>query len=268
MPLLLKDRCIGVFDLESPELDAFNKTRRRDSHAARQPSGGRDRERAALRGDQGQRGPHREGAAVCAARAGGAAAGGAAEAPARRGRRGALRARPRARRRSARLSVARANSLVVAVGRRLGKGVPAALYSAFAGELVRRRTFRRRYTPERATPAGVLASVNSILHERSLEEYYCTLCYVFFDFKRRVVMLANSGLPYPDPLPGRHLRADRAARHAARLVCRVDVRRSVVRVECRGFVRAVLGRCLRGVRRARARVRRRAAARCRARASH
>ena len=26
IPLLLKDRCIGVFDLESPELDAFNKS--------------------------------------------------------------------------------------------------------------------------------------------------------------------------------------------------------------------------------------------------
>jgi sigma-B regulation protein RsbU (phosphoserine phosphatase) len=25
IPLLVKDRCIGVFDLESPELDAFNK---------------------------------------------------------------------------------------------------------------------------------------------------------------------------------------------------------------------------------------------------
>ena len=25
IPLLLKDRCIGVFDLESPELDAFKK---------------------------------------------------------------------------------------------------------------------------------------------------------------------------------------------------------------------------------------------------
>src|SRR6202043_1148373 len=25
IPLLLKDRCIGVFDLECPELDAFNK---------------------------------------------------------------------------------------------------------------------------------------------------------------------------------------------------------------------------------------------------
>jgi sigma-B regulation protein RsbU (phosphoserine phosphatase) len=43
----------------------------------------------------------------------------------------------------------------------------------------------------------VLGSVNSILHERGLEEYYCTLCYAFFDFKRRQVLLANSGLPYP-----------------------------------------------------------------------
>ena len=25
VPMLLKDRCIGVFDLESPELDAFSK---------------------------------------------------------------------------------------------------------------------------------------------------------------------------------------------------------------------------------------------------
>ena len=33
------------------------------------------------------------------------------------------------------------NSLVIAVGDVSGKGVPAALYSAFAGELVRSRTF-------------------------------------------------------------------------------------------------------------------------------
>ncbi len=89
------------------------------------------------------------------------------------------------------------HSLVVAVGDVSGKGVPAALYSAFAGELVRSRTFRRRYAPERFSPAGVLASMNTILHERQLEEYYCTLCYAVFDFKRRTVVLANSGLPYP-----------------------------------------------------------------------
>ena len=27
--------------------------------------------------------------------------------------------------------------------------------------------------------------MNRILHERQLEEYYCTLCYAMFDFKRR-----------------------------------------------------------------------------------
>jgi sigma-B regulation protein RsbU (phosphoserine phosphatase) len=88
------------------------------------------------------------------------------------------------------------NGLVVAVGDVSGKGVPAALYSAFAGEIIRSRTFRRRYAPDRFTPAGVLASANTILHERQLQEYYCTLCYAVFDFKRRTMTLANSGLPY------------------------------------------------------------------------
>jgi sigma-B regulation protein RsbU (phosphoserine phosphatase) len=87
--------------------------------------------------------------------------------------------------------------LIVALGDVSGKGAPAALYSVFAGELVRGRTFRRRYLPERSSPAAVLSSINTILHERQLEEYYCTLCYSIFDLKRRTVMLANSGLPYP-----------------------------------------------------------------------
>jgi len=78
-----------------------------------------------------------------------------------------------------------------------GKGVPAALYSVFAGELVRGRSFRRRYLPERSSPANVLMSINTILHERQLEEYYCTLCYALFDLKKKTVTLANSGVPYP-----------------------------------------------------------------------
>jgi sigma-B regulation protein RsbU (phosphoserine phosphatase) len=87
--------------------------------------------------------------------------------------------------------------LAVALGDVSGKGVPAALYSVFAAELIRGRTFRRRYLPDRSGPAAVLSSVNTILHQRQLEEYYCTLCYAFFDFKRREVTLSNSGLPYP-----------------------------------------------------------------------
>src|SRR5438552_921432 len=56
---------------------------------------------------------------------------------------------------------------------------------------------RRRHTPDKFSVAGVLQSMNTILHDRQLEEYYCTLCYAFFDFKRRAVTLSNSGLPYP-----------------------------------------------------------------------
>jgi sigma-B regulation protein RsbU (phosphoserine phosphatase) len=96
-----------------------------------------------------------------------------------------------------------AHTLTVVVGDVSGKGVPAALYSAFAGELVRSRTYRRRFTSERSTPAEILASMNRILHERQLFEYYCTLCYAVFDFKHRTVTLANSGLPFPI-----HCRAD------------------------------------------------------------
>jgi sigma-B regulation protein RsbU (phosphoserine phosphatase) len=93
--------------------------------------------------------------------------------------------------------VPESNTLIVALGDVSGKGVPAALYSVFAGELVRGRTFRRRYLPERSSPGSVLMSINTILHERQLEEYYCTLCYALFDLKRRTLTLANSGLPYP-----------------------------------------------------------------------
>src|SRR5688500_5160674 len=89
------------------------------------------------------------------------------------------------------------NTLVVAVGDVSGKGVPAALYSAAIGEMIRGRTFRRRLEKERSTPASVLAGMNRILHERNLEEYYCTLCYAMFEFKKQTVTFANSGLPYP-----------------------------------------------------------------------
>ena len=197
IPLLMQDRCVGVFDLESPELDAFNKEHVEiltllASQAAVAIENARLYETIRtneLRLERELRFAQRVQAALLPT---------------------GLPKRLRGVDVAARFEPARelggdlhdflspeANSLVVAVGDVSGKGVPAALYSAFAGELVRSRTFRRRYTPERSTPAGVLASVNTILHERGLEEYYCTLCYAFFDFKRRIVSIANSGLPYP-----------------------------------------------------------------------
>jgi sigma-B regulation protein RsbU (phosphoserine phosphatase) len=197
IPLLLKDRCIGVIDLESPELDAFTKrdveiltllagqaaVAIENARLYKEVRANEDRLEKELRFAQ-------------------------------RVQTALLPAAPPKRLKGIDVAAAFAparelggdfhdylspesNTLVVAVGDVSGKGVPAALYSAFAAELVRGRTFRRRYVPERSSPAGVLSSVNTILQQRQLEEYYCTLCYAVFDLKRRILTFANSGLPYP-----------------------------------------------------------------------
>jgi sigma-B regulation protein RsbU (phosphoserine phosphatase) len=197
IPLLLKDRCIGVFDLESPELDAFSKRHVEiltllASQAAVAIENARLYETIRaneVRLEKEIRFAQRVQTALLPT-----------ELPKRmKGVDVAARFAP-ANELGGDLYdflAPEPHSLVVAVGDVSGKGVPAALYSAFAGELVRSRTFRRRYAPERFTPAGVLASTNTILHQRQLEEYYCTLCYALFDFKRRTLIMANSGLPYP-----------------------------------------------------------------------
>lgn len=197
VPLLLKDRCVGVFDLESPELDAFSKKHVElltllAAQAAVAIENARLYE--TLRDNEvrlekevrfAQRVQHAllpqelpeqvEGVDVAwhfdaARELGGDLYDFLSPEP---------------------------GSLVVSVGDVSGKGVPAALYSAFAGELVRGRTYRRRWAPDRGGPSTVLASMNRILHERQLEEFYCTLCYASFDLVARRVTLSNSGLPYP-----------------------------------------------------------------------
>ncbi len=197
LPLMVQDRCIGVFDLESPELDAFKKSDVEimtlfASQAAVAIENARLYETIRaneVRLEKEIRFAQRVQAALLPT-----------DLPKRfKGVDVAARFEP-----AYELGgdlydflTPEPQSLVIAVGDVSGKGVPAALYSAFAGELVRSRTFRRRYTSDRSSPAGVLASMNTILHERQLEQYYCTLCYALFDLKRRMVTLANSGLPYP-----------------------------------------------------------------------
>ena len=196
IPLLVKDRCIGVFDIESPELDAFTKSHVEvmtllASQAAVAIENARLYE--TIRANEARlenelRFAQRVQAALLPAD---------------------LPKRMKGVDVAARFAPARelggdlydflspdTHSLVVAVGDVSGKGVPAALYSAFAGELIRGRTFRRRYAPSESSAAAVLSSVNTILHERQLEEYYCVLLYAVFDLRRRTVTLANSGLPY------------------------------------------------------------------------
>lgn len=196
IPMLIKDRCIGVFDLESPELNAFTKEHKElltllASQAAVSIENARLYEEVRSREERidkelrfAQRVqlallptdlptlPHADvaGRFAAARELGGDLHDFLVPAP---------------------------DTLVIAVGDVSGKGAPAALYGAFAAELVRSRTLRRRYAPDRFSVSGVLQSMNAILHERQLEEYYCTLCYAFFDFALAEVTISNSGLPYP-----------------------------------------------------------------------
>jgi len=197
IPMLIKDRCIGVFDLESPELEAFTKEHQElltllASQAAIAIENARLYEEVRRNEERIEKELRF----------------------AQRVQWALMPAEPPARLQGADVAVRFApahelggdlhdflspdpHTLAVAVGDVSGKGAPAALYGAFASELVRSRTARRRYTPANFSVSGVLQSMNTILHERHLEEYYCTLCYAFFDLRRRVVTLSNSGLPYP-----------------------------------------------------------------------
>jgi len=148
IPLLLKDRCIGVFDLESPELDAFTKTnvevltllasqaavaienarlyqtiRRNEIRLEKEIGFARRVQTALLPSELPKR---LKGVDVAARFAPARELGGDFY--------DFLTPEP--------------HHLVIAVGDVSGKGVPAALYSAFAGELVRSRTFRRRQGTE------------------------------------------------------------------------------------------------------------------------
>jgi sigma-B regulation protein RsbU (phosphoserine phosphatase) len=197
VPLLLKDRCIGVFDLESPEPDAFNKKHVKlltllASEAAVAIENARLYE--SIRANEAR-----------------------FEKELRLAQRVQMALLPQELPKRLRgvdvgwhFDPARelggdicdflspeANTLVVVLGDVSGKGVPAALYGAAIGEMVRGRTFRRRLEKHVTTPAALLAGMNRILHERNLEEYYCTLCYALFEFKKQIVTFANSGLPYP-----------------------------------------------------------------------
>ena len=118
------------------------------------------------------------------------------------------------------------STLVIAVGDVSGKGVPAALYGAFAGELVRSRTFRRRFTTIRSSPSGVLASMNAILHERQLEEYYCVAVLRGVRLQETPARDRELGPAVPDQAQRRRLRADSAARCATRIVSRDAATRS------------------------------------------
>jgi sigma-B regulation protein RsbU (phosphoserine phosphatase) len=83
------------------------------------------------------------------------------------------------------------HKLGLSVGDVAGKGVPAALFGAFTSGTIRARAFQR------AAPKELLFRANRTLIRRAVEGLYCALTYAVFDFQANEVRIANSGLPYP-----------------------------------------------------------------------
>jgi sigma-B regulation protein RsbU (phosphoserine phosphatase) len=81
--------------------------------------------------------------------------------------------------------------LGVSVGDVAGKGVPAALFGAFTSGTIRARAFQR------AAPRDILFRANRTLIRRAVEGLYCALTYALFNFQTKELRIANSGLPYP-----------------------------------------------------------------------
>jgi phosphoserine phosphatase RsbU/P len=72
-----------------------------------------------------------------------------------------------------------------------GKGAPAALYAALVNGIIRSLMERE------LAPAEMLRAVNQALMERPIDDRYIALTYGCWDDQRRILRIANSGLPRP-----------------------------------------------------------------------
>ena len=81
--------------------------------------------------------------------------------------------------------------LGIVVGDVSGKGAPAAIYAALVSGIL------RSHAPMEPAPAEMLSAVNFSLSERRIEAQYICLLYAVWDDEQRVLQVSNSGLPRP-----------------------------------------------------------------------
>jgi len=79
----------------------------------------------------------------------------------------------------------------ITVGDVSGKGAPAALYAALVSGII------RSVAHGEPAPAQMLLSVNRALNQRRLDANYVVLCCALWDDERKIMRVANSGLPRP-----------------------------------------------------------------------
>ncbi len=81
--------------------------------------------------------------------------------------------------------------LAMVVGDVSGKGAPAAIYAALVSGIL------RSHAPIEPGPAEMLSAVNLSLAERRIEAQFVSLIYAVWDDEQRTLLVANSGLPRP-----------------------------------------------------------------------
>ena len=81
--------------------------------------------------------------------------------------------------------------LGMVIGDVSGKGAPAAIYAALVSGIL------RSHAPIEPGPAEMLSAVNISLAERRIEAQFVSLIYAVWDDENRTLLVANSGLPRP-----------------------------------------------------------------------
>jgi len=81
--------------------------------------------------------------------------------------------------------------LGIVIGDVSGKGAPAAIYAALVSGIL------RSHAPIEPGPAEMLSAVNLSLAERRIEAQFVSLIYAVWDDQQRTLLVANSGLPRP-----------------------------------------------------------------------
>jgi sigma-B regulation protein RsbU (phosphoserine phosphatase) len=81
--------------------------------------------------------------------------------------------------------------LGIVIGDVSGKGAPAAIYAALVSGIL------RSHAPIEPGPAEMLSAVNLSLAERRIEAQFVSLIYAVWDDANRTLLVANSGLPRP-----------------------------------------------------------------------
>ncbi len=108
----------------------------------------------------------------------------------------------------------------IAVGDVSGKGAPAAIYAALVSGIA------RSHANEEPSAAGMLEAINLSLSERPIEGQYVSMIYAIWDDNQQTLQIGNSGLPRPIHLPRRQARGDSGDRSAHRPVQQRDLRRA------------------------------------------